>query len=90
MIKKRYLLTGIVEMGDYIRLILYPDEPVKKKPYIDMMALAMSGDPSEMQRESIIQGMLSNNPPLIYITVKEFEESKLQLHDHILVSFEVE
>jgi hypothetical protein len=88
MIKKRYLITGFVEAGDHIRLILYPDEPIqqKKMSLLDMARI----NPEELQKQAIIQGIMSNNPPILYITVKEFEESNLKLHDHVLLSFEVE
>ena len=90
MMKKRYLITGIIETGDFIRLVLYPDEPVKKKQHLDFMAMAMSGDPSEMQKQAIIQGIISNNPPTLYITTQEYLENKINLHEHITLSFEVE
>ena len=90
MIKKRFILTGIVEVGLYGRLVLYPDEPVKAKKKYDFMALAQSGDVAEMQQNALIESIIANTPPTIYITMKEWHEEKLKLDDHIIVTLEVE
>lgn len=89
MIRKRYLITGLVEAGDYIRLILYPDEPVQKKK---MSLMDMAGlNPEEMQKQAITQGVLANNPTSINITAEEYmKNEKINLHEHIIVSIEVE
>jgi hypothetical protein len=90
MIKKRYILTGIVEIGKYGRLVLYPDEPVKEKKKYDFMALAQSGDVAEMQQNALIESIIANTPPTLYITMKEWHEEKLKLDDHIIVTLEIE
>jgi len=90
MIKKRFILTGIVEIGPYGRLVLYPDEPVKAKKKLDLFSIAQSGNIAEMQQDAIIEGIMSNTPPTLYITMKEWHEEKLKLDDHIIVTLEVE
>lgn len=90
MIRKRFLVTGLIEVGPHIRIILYPDEPVKPKKIFNLMDIAMSGDPTEMQQEAIINGILSNNPPTVYVSVDEMKNHNIKLSDHVNISIEVE
>jgi hypothetical protein len=89
MIKKRYILTGMVEVGDWIRLVLYPDDPVKKKKTFDLSAI-MEGDMGGLQQDALIQSMISGNPPTLYMLKKEFDSSGFKLDDHININLEVE
>jgi len=90
MIEKRFIITGLVEVGPYIRVILYPDEAVRKKKTFDLMGMTLSGDVSAMQEDGIINGILSGKPPTIYLTVDEIKQGNIKLDDHIIVSLEVE
>jgi len=90
MIQKRFIITGIIEVGEYLRIILYPDEPVKKKKIYNLIDMASSGDISEMNKDAIINSIVSGNPPTIYITHKEFLENDFRIGQHIVISLEVE
>lgn len=73
-----------------MRLILYPDEPVKKKRAFNLMDIAVSGDVSQMQRDTIIDSIISGNPPTVYVTQKELQDEGYQIGNHITVRIEVE
>jgi hypothetical protein len=90
MIKKRMILTGVIEVGDYIRLILFPDEPIKEKRKFDLFLIAETGDPSEINKQAIIKSIIANQPPTIYISKQEFDKDGYKLDDHIIVSIEQE
>jgi len=81
MIQKRFIITGMVEVGEYIRVILFPDEPVKRKKIYNLVDMAHSGD---------ISDIISGNPPTLYITRKEFLENDFRLEQHLVISLEVE
>lgn len=86
----RLIITGITRIGENIRLILFPDEIVRKKKCFNLMDIAKTGDPSEMQRQAITEALIANNPPSIIISDDEFFNGKYQIDDHINIKFEKE
>jgi hypothetical protein len=90
MIKKRFIVTGLVEVGDYVRVILYPDEPVKKKVVYNLLGMAQSGDISEMNKDAIINSIIGGNPATLYLFKTELEKEGIKLDSHIFMVLEVE
>jgi hypothetical protein len=86
LIQKRFIITGMIQVGDFMRLILYPDEPVKKKRVYDMISIASSGNVSEMQKDAIIDSIICGNPPTMYVTLDELKESELSIGHHVILT----
>lgn len=86
MLKKRYRIIGVIEVGDQHRILLYQDDIVKRKKLFSLTDIAASGDVSEMQNKALQDSIIANNPPLLYLSNIEFYASGLNIGDILEVT----
>ena len=81
---QRYVIMGTSRLGEYVRLSLKREDIVKEKKQIDVMSV-LSGGLGDIQSNIQTDAVMSQQPDLITISFKEWEQHEYKINDIIEV-----